>query len=54
MRSCLQSRQTPLRKDSPMKRLHVHVSVDDLTQSIRFYSTLFASEPTVVKDDYAK
>jgi hypothetical protein len=37
-----------------MTRLHVHVSVDDLTQSIRFYSTLFAAEPTVVKDDYAK
>jgi hypothetical protein len=37
-----------------MKRLHVHVKVDDLAQSIRFYSTLFASEPTVVKDDYAK
>jgi catechol 2,3-dioxygenase-like lactoylglutathione lyase family enzyme len=37
-----------------MKRLHVHMSVDDLDQSIRFYSTLFASEPTVVKPDYAK
>ena len=37
-----------------MKRLHVHVSVEDLDQSIRFYSTLFASEPTVVKPDYAK
>jgi catechol 2,3-dioxygenase-like lactoylglutathione lyase family enzyme len=37
-----------------MKRLHVHVSVDDLSQSIRFYSTLFAAEPTVLKDDYAK
>ena len=37
-----------------MKRLHVHVAVDDLANSIRFYSTLFASEPTVVKDDYAK
>jgi hypothetical protein len=37
-----------------MKRLHVHVSVEDLTQSIRFYSTLFSAEPTVVKDDYAK
>jgi len=37
-----------------MKRLHVHVSVDDLTQSIRFYSALFAAEPTVVKEDYAK
>ena len=37
-----------------MKRLHVHVSVDDLAQSIRFYSTLFAVGPAVVKDDYAK
>jgi hypothetical protein len=37
-----------------MKRLHVHVHVDDLSQSIRFYSTLFAAEPTVRKDDYAK
>lgn len=37
-----------------MKRLHVHVGVDDLDQSIRFYSTLFGSEPTVTKDDYAK
>ena len=37
-----------------MKRLHVHVGVADLDQSIRFYSTLFAAEPTVVKDDYAK
>ena len=37
-----------------MKRMHVHVSVDDLAQSTRFYSTLFAAEPTVVKDDYVK
>ena len=37
-----------------MKRLHVHVSVEDLDQSIRFYSTLFAAEPTVTKSDYAK
>jgi catechol 2,3-dioxygenase-like lactoylglutathione lyase family enzyme len=37
-----------------MKRLHVHVSVEDLTQSIRFYATLLAAEPTVVKGDYAK
>ena len=37
-----------------MKRLHVHVSVDDMAQSTRFYSTLFAAEPTVVKDDYVK
>jgi catechol 2,3-dioxygenase-like lactoylglutathione lyase family enzyme len=37
-----------------VKRLHVHVGVDDLSQSIRFYSTLFAADPTVVEDDYAK
>ena len=37
-----------------MKRLHVHVSVHDLQQSIRFYSALFAAEPAVKKDDYAK
>ncbi len=37
-----------------MKRLHVHVSVSDLTQSIGFYSTLFGAEPSVVKSDYAK
>lgn len=37
-----------------MKRLHVHVSVDDLAQSVRFYSTLFAAQPTVTKPDYAK
>ncbi len=37
-----------------MKRLHVHVNVEDLAESIGFYSTLFAAEPTVRKDDYAK
>ena len=37
-----------------MKRLHVHVAVRDLPISIRFYSTLFAAEPTVSKPDYAK
>lgn len=37
-----------------MKRLHVHVSVDRLAESIQFYSTLFAAEPTVVQPDYAK
>jgi catechol 2,3-dioxygenase-like lactoylglutathione lyase family enzyme len=37
-----------------MKRLHVHMSVADLDQSIRFYSSLFAAPPTVRKADYAK
>jgi len=37
-----------------MKRFHVHVSVRDLDESIRFYSTLFGETPSVEKDDYAK
>jgi catechol-2,3-dioxygenase len=37
-----------------MKRFHVHMSVENLYQSIRFYSTMFAAEPSVVKGDYAK
>lgn len=37
-----------------MKRLHVHVAVDDLPRSITFYSTLFGAAPSVVKPDYAK
>jgi catechol 2,3-dioxygenase-like lactoylglutathione lyase family enzyme len=41
-------------KEISMKRLHVHVGVNDLDQSIRFYSVLFGAEPTVTKTDYAK
>jgi predicted lactoylglutathione lyase len=37
-----------------MKRLHVHVSVADIAQSVGFYSALFAAQPAVVKADYAK
>lgn len=37
-----------------MKRFHVHVAVGDLEASIRFYSVLFAAEPSVRKTDYAK
>jgi len=37
-----------------MKRFHVHVSVNDLQQSVRFYSTLFGSQPAVEQPDYAK
>lgn len=37
-----------------MKRLHVHVGVEDLDRSIAFYSTLFGAAPTVAKGDYAK
>ena len=37
-----------------MKRLHVHIAVSDLDSSIRFYSQLFAADPTVRRSDYAK
>jgi predicted enzyme related to lactoylglutathione lyase len=37
-----------------MKRFHAHVRVDDLASSVRFYSTLFGTEPAVLKSDYAK
>ncbi len=37
-----------------MNRFHVHLNVADLPASIRFYSALFAAEPTVLKPDYAK
>ncbi|ASI68381.1 glyoxalase [Diaphorobacter nitroreducens] len=37
-----------------MKRFHVHLHVEDLAQSIRFYSQLFAAEPARVEADYAK
>ncbi|CAG0966036.1 lactoylglutathione lyase [Methylophilaceae bacterium] len=37
-----------------MKRMHVHISVDDLAKSIRFYNDLFGSSPAIEKTDYAK
>jgi hypothetical protein len=37
-----------------MKRMHVHVGVEDLPNAIGFYSALFATQPAVVKPDYAK
>jgi len=37
-----------------MKRMHVHVSVDDLDKAVNFYAALFAVQPAVRKDDYAK
>lgn len=37
-----------------MKRLHVHVAVANMEQSITFYTNLFGSAPSVQKDDYAK
>lgn len=37
-----------------MKRMHVHVSVDNIENAVGFYSALFATKPAVVKHDYAK
>jgi predicted enzyme related to lactoylglutathione lyase len=37
-----------------MKRMHVHVAVDNIPNAIGFYSALFATPPAVVKSDYAK
>jgi hypothetical protein len=37
-----------------MKRMHVHVSVDNIDNAVGFYSALFAANPSVVKSDYAK
>ncbi|MEM1146918.1 MAG: ArsI/CadI family heavy metal resistance metalloenzyme [Pseudomonadota bacterium] len=37
-----------------MKRIHIHIRVDDLDATRRFYSALLGQEPTVVKPDYLK
>ncbi|HTP77814.1 MAG TPA: ArsI/CadI family heavy metal resistance metalloenzyme [Rhizomicrobium sp.] len=37
-----------------MNRLHVHLHVNDLTKSVRFYSALFGTGPSKRESDYAK
>lgn len=37
-----------------MKRMHIHVAVERLDQSIKFYNALFNTEPVVTKTDYAR
>ncbi|PRY13673.1 glyoxalase/bleomycin resistance protein/dioxygenase superfamily protein [Pontibacter ummariensis] len=37
-----------------MKRFHVNVRVKNLQESVAFYTALFATAPTVLKEDYAK
>jgi catechol-2,3-dioxygenase len=37
-----------------VKRLHVHVAVESIEESVKFYSVLFGGEPSVRKEDYAK
>jgi catechol 2,3-dioxygenase-like lactoylglutathione lyase family enzyme len=37
-----------------MKRLHVHLRVEDLRKSVEFYTAMFGAAPAVLKGDYAK
>jgi catechol-2,3-dioxygenase len=37
-----------------MKRIHIHLGVEKLDESIRFYSALFGTGPVKTKADYAK
>lgn len=37
-----------------MKRLHVHVSVENIEDAVKFYTTMFGAEPVKQKPDYAK
>lgn len=37
-----------------MKRMHIHVGVENLDDAIRFYSALFGVEPNKTREDYAK
>lgn len=37
-----------------MKRIHVHVSVENIQESVKFYSTMFGAAPVKEKSDYAK
>lgn len=37
-----------------MKRLHIHIGVKSIPESVKFYSALFGAEPVKTKTDYAK
>lgn len=37
-----------------MKRMHIHVGVKNIDDSVRFYSALFGTQPVKLKPDYAK
>jgi catechol 2,3-dioxygenase-like lactoylglutathione lyase family enzyme len=37
-----------------MKRLHLHIGVQNLDESVKFYSALFGANPVKTKPDYAK
>jgi catechol 2,3-dioxygenase-like lactoylglutathione lyase family enzyme len=42
------------REKEQMKRLHIHIAVENLEKSIGFYSALFGATPVKQKADYAK
>ena len=37
-----------------MKRMHIHLSASDLDSNIKFYTTMFGIESTILESDYAK
>ena len=37
-----------------MKRLHIHIGVENIEQALPFYTALFGAEPVKTKTDYAK
>ena len=37
-----------------MKRMHVHIAVQDIPNAVKFYSAQFATQSIVAKPDYAK
>jgi len=37
-----------------MKRFHIHIAVNELAESISFYSILFNAAPSLEREDYAK
>jgi len=37
-----------------VKRFHVHVGVNNIDESVQFYSKVFGAAPSVLKSDYAK
>ena len=37
-----------------MKRMHIHLGVKSIDESVKFYNALFGVEPAKLKSDYAK
>ena len=43
-----------LMRKNKMKRLHIHIAVNELLESTHFYSIIFNAPPSVEREDYAK